>query len=90
MTFTSDFPNETVSILARERGTRVCGIVSRDGEYTARAGDPVVVIPPKYSDRITPYTEGLCAVVWHLLLSDFLLQMKMTMWKNPAKRWCFR
>ena len=72
--------------LAKERGARVCGIVGRDGGYTARAGDAVVIIPPKFSDRITPHTEGLCAVVWHLLVSHPLLQMKTTMWESVAKR----
>ncbi len=72
--------------LAKERGARVCGIVGRDGGYTAKAGDAVVVIPPKFSDRITPHTEGLCAVVWHLLVSHLLLQMKATMWESVAKR----
>ena len=72
--------------LAKERGARVCGIVGRDGGYTAKAGDAVVVIPPMFPDRITPHTEGLCAVVWHLLVSHPLLQMKATMWESVAKR----
>jgi D-sedoheptulose 7-phosphate isomerase len=72
--------------LAKERGARVCGIVGRDGGYTAKAGDAVVIIPPMFPDRITPHTEGLCAVVWHLLVSHPLLQMKATMWESVAKR----
>ena len=72
--------------LAKERGARVCGIVGRDGGYTAKAGDAVVIIPPMFPDRITPHTEGLCAVVWHLLVSHPLLQMKATMWESVSKR----
>lgn len=72
--------------LARDLGAKVCGIVGRDGGYTARAGDAVVVIPPKYADRITPHTEGLCAVIWHLLVSHPLLQTKTTMWESVAKK----
>ena len=80
-------PNLVKAIdLARERGAKVCGVVGRDGGYTARAGDAVVVIPPKFGDRITPHTEGLCAVVWHLLVSHPLLQMKTTMWESVAKK----
>lgn len=68
--------------LARERGARVLGIVGRDGGYTARAGDAVVVIPPMYADRVTPHTEGLAAVVWHLLVSHPVLQRKTTKWEG--------
>ena len=80
-------PNLVKAIdLARDCGAKVCGIVGRDGGYTARAGDAVVVIPPKFGDRITPHTEGLCAVIWHLLVSHPLLQTKTTMWESVAKK----
>lgn len=80
-------PNLVKAIdLARERGAAICGIVGRDGGYTARSGDAVVVIPPLFTDRITPHTEGLCAVVWHLLVSHPLLQEKSTMWESVAKK----
>ena len=32
-------------------------------------------------DRITPHTEGLCAVLWHLLVSHPLLQRVPTKWE---------
>ena len=44
----------------------------------------VVVIPPLYSERITPHTEGLCAVVWHLLVSHPTLQRSATKWESAA------
>ena len=43
-----------------------------------RLAEACVVIPPLFADRITPHTEGLCAVVWHLLVSHPALQ--------PARR----
>ena len=80
-------PNLVKAIdLAKEQGAAVCGIVGRDGGYTAMAGDAVVVIPPLFSDRVTPHTEGLCAVVWHLLVSHPSLQAKATMWESVAKK----
>jgi D-sedoheptulose 7-phosphate isomerase len=72
--------------LAKDVGAVVCGIVGRDGGYTARMGDAVVVIPPIFENRITPHTEGICAVIWHLLVSHPLLQMKTTMWESVAKK----
>ena len=56
-------------MLAKEVGAKVFGVVGRDGGYTKTAADACVVIPPTYADRVTPHTEGLCAVVWHLLVS---------------------
>jgi D-sedoheptulose 7-phosphate isomerase len=69
---------------AREVGAAAYGIVGRDGGYTARVADAVVVIPPIYSDRITPHTEGLCAVVWHLLVSHPDLQRAATKWESAS------
>ena len=70
--------------VAREVGASVFGIVGRDGGHTARAADACVVIPPLYTDRITPHTEGLCAVVWHLLVSHPTLQVNVTRWEEVA------
>ncbi len=69
---------------ARERGAPVFGIVGRDGGYTARCAEAAVVIPPLFADRITPHTEGLCAVVWHLLVSHPQLQRVSTKWEAVA------
>jgi D-sedoheptulose 7-phosphate isomerase len=63
---------------AREVGASVFGIVGRDGGYTARVADGCVVIPPLAAERVTPHTEGLCAVVWHLLVSHPELQRAAT------------
>ncbi|MDZ4796632.1 MAG: SIS domain-containing protein [Bryobacteraceae bacterium] len=68
--------------LAQERRAKIYGIVGRDGGYTARCADACVVIPPVYADRVTPHTEGLCAVVWHLLVSHPALKSQQTMWES--------
>lgn len=70
--------------VAKAVGATVTGIVGREGGYTAQAGDAVVVIPPVYPDHITPHTEGLCAVVWHLLVSHPALKMMPTKWESAA------
>ncbi len=70
--------------LARARGAKIYGIVGRDGGYTAQTADACVVIPPVYAERITPHTEGLCAVVWHLLVSHPALKNQQTMWESVA------
>ena len=70
--------------LATTMGASVYGIVGRDGGSTARVADAVVVIPPLFADRITPHTEGLCAVVWHLLVSHPELQRNAAKWERTT------
>jgi D-sedoheptulose 7-phosphate isomerase len=71
--------------LARAVGARVFGVVGRDGGFTAKVADACVVIPPLAAERITPHTEGLCAVVWHLLVSHPALQTKPTKWESLGR-----
>lgn len=70
--------------LAQSVGAKIFGIVGRNGGYVAQAGTTVVIIPPLYADRITPHTEGLAAVVWHLLVSHPALQLNATKWEHVA------
>jgi D-sedoheptulose 7-phosphate isomerase len=68
--------------LAAERGASVFGVVGRDGGSTAKMADACVVIPTVSAERVTPHTEGLCAVVWHLLVSHPALQTQATKWES--------
>jgi D-sedoheptulose 7-phosphate isomerase len=40
------------------------------------------VIPVASDERVTPHTEGLCAVVWHLLVSHPLLAAHPGKWES--------
>jgi len=71
--------------LAREVGARVVGVVGRDGGATARMADACVVIPIVNDSMITPHTEGLQAVVWHLLVSDPDVQREVTKWESVSR-----
>ena len=69
--------------LARERGRG--GVRRRRQGRRRDAGAPAeacVVIPTVSPDRITPHTEGLCAVVWHLLVSHPALKRAATKWES--------
>jgi D-sedoheptulose 7-phosphate isomerase len=67
---------------AKEASAVVFGIVGRDGGFTQRVADTCVLIPPLYSERVTPHTEGLAAVVWHLLVSHPALKARPTKWES--------
>ena len=68
--------------VAREAGARIFGVVGRDGGYTAQVADACVVIPTENAERVTPHTEGLCAVVWHLLVSHPAVQVSSAKWES--------
>jgi D-sedoheptulose 7-phosphate isomerase len=68
--------------LARERSCKIFGVVGREGGFTAEVADACVIIPPRFPDRATPHTEGLCAVVWHLLVTHPLLAVHGTKWES--------
>jgi len=67
---------------AKELGAKVVGVVGKDGGYTKKVGDAVVVIPTVNADHITPLTEAFQAVVWHLLVSHPKLQVNPTKWES--------
>jgi D-sedoheptulose 7-phosphate isomerase len=78
-------PNLVKAIeLAQEMGAKVFGIVGRDGGATRRTADASVLIPPLATDRVTPHTEGICAVIWHLLVSHPSLQRATTKWESVS------
>ena len=68
--------------LARQFGARVFGIVGTPDGYTAENADACLVIPPLVEARRTPHTEGLAAVVWHLLVSHPALKVSETKWES--------
>ncbi|MGZ3723334.1 MAG: SIS domain-containing protein [Bdellovibrionales bacterium] len=68
--------------LAKEVKAKVFGIVGRNGGFTKESATACVVIPPLYPDHITPHTEGLAAVVWHLVVSHPALKTKATKWES--------
>jgi D-sedoheptulose 7-phosphate isomerase len=67
---------------ASTAGAHIFGIVGRDGGFTREAAGFCILVPVIAADRITPHTEGLCAVLWHLLVSHPLLQRSAAKWES--------
>jgi D-sedoheptulose 7-phosphate isomerase len=72
---------------ARQIGAKICGIVGRDGGFTARVSDACVVVPTVNPETITPQTESFQAVIWHLLVSHPRLKASEMKWESvqPAR-----
>jgi D-sedoheptulose 7-phosphate isomerase len=66
--------------LAKEVGARITGIVGRDGGYTALKADVCLIVPTVNTQTVTPHSESLQAVIWHLLVSHPKLKEHSTKW----------
>lgn len=71
--------------LAKTLGSKVVGVVGRDGGYTAQVADVCVVIPTVNPDNVTPHSEAFQGVVWHLLVSHPSLKANQTKWEAAVK-----
>ncbi len=71
--------------LAKDRGAKIVGIVGRDGGYTAKHADAVVIVPVVNQNHITPQTESFHSLVCHLLVSHPTLKTQATKWESVAK-----
>jgi len=67
---------------ARQIGAAITGIVGRDGGYTAKTADAVVIIPTVNPDHVTPHTEAFHGVIWHLLVTHPKLKAGATKWES--------
>jgi len=67
---------------AKSVGSKILGIVGRDGGYTAKTADACVIIPVVNPQHVTPHSEAFQAVVWHLLVSHPALKQVQTKWES--------
>jgi D-sedoheptulose 7-phosphate isomerase len=69
---------------AKEAGAKICGIVGRDGGFTAKVADACVLVPVINPANITPHTESFQALVWHLLVSHPKLKAAEMKWESAT------
>ena len=70
---------------AKTVGSRITGVVGRDGGYTAKVADVCVIVPTVNAETVTPHSEAFQAVVWHLLVSHPKLKSNQTKWESAAR-----
>jgi D-sedoheptulose 7-phosphate isomerase len=63
-------------------GASITGIVGRDGGTVAKLSETCVVIPEVNSSHVTPQTEGLQALLWHLMVSHPDLAVTRGKWET--------
>ena len=69
---------------AQQVGAKICGVVGRDGGFTARVSDACVVVPTVNPETVTPHTESFQAVIWHLLVSHPRLKASEMKWESAC------
>ncbi|MCH9614519.1 MAG: Phosphoheptose isomerase [Chlamydiia bacterium] len=67
---------------AKKRGMKVFGIVGRNGGYTKKFGDTVIVVPTVDPTLITPLSESFQTVIWHGLVSHPKLSCNVAKWEG--------
>lgn len=67
---------------AQQVGAKICGIVGRDGGFTAKVADACIVVPVVNPVTITPHTESFQALVWHLLVCHPRLKAAEMKWES--------
>ena len=60
----------------------IIGVVGRDGGYTAKVADAVIIVPTLDPQTVTPHTESFQAVVWHLIVTHPLLAAHRMKWES--------
>ena len=67
---------------AQEVRAVICGVVGRDGGYTAQVADSCILVPVVNPSAITPHTESFQAMIWHLLVSHPKLRVAQMKWES--------
>jgi D-sedoheptulose 7-phosphate isomerase len=70
---------------AKVVGANVFGIVGRDGGFTARVGNHVIIVPTVNTENVTPHAESFQVVIWHLLVSHPALKTNQTKWESALR-----
>tara|TARA_Y100000741_G_scaffold264549_1_gene205052 strand:- start:7 stop:597 length:591 start_codon:yes stop_codon:yes gene_type:complete len=65
---------------AKNKKSKILGIVGMDGGYTKKKADAVIIIPTIDKKLITPYSESFQSVIWHCLVTHPMLQSKKMKW----------
>lgn len=66
--------------LGKKKKCKIVGLVGRDGGYTKKIGNNVVVINVDKKELVTPIVEPFQVVLWHFVVSHPLLKINKTKW----------
>ena len=59
---------------------KIFAIVGRDGGYVAQKSEDIIIVPTVNSVHVTPHSESVQSIVWHLIVSSPDLKINSTKW----------
>ncbi|MBA3995428.1 MAG: sugar isomerase [Cyanobacteria bacterium DS2.3.42] len=69
---------------SQELGAPIIGIVGKNGGATAKAATVTILIQEIDKELVTPITESIQSVIWHLLASHPVLQANKAKWESEV------
>jgi D-sedoheptulose 7-phosphate isomerase len=74
-------PNIVKAIsLAKSVKSKIVGVIGRDGGYTKINADACILIPTENPKHVTPMTESLHVLMWHLIITHPKIADNKTKW----------
>lgn len=70
---------ETIKYAKKQKG-KIISVIGKKKSFAYKNSTVSIVIPNNNPKNITPHTEGLQAVVWHMMVSHKSLQANKTKW----------
>jgi D-sedoheptulose 7-phosphate isomerase len=65
---------------AKGVGAKIFGIVGKEGGFTLKNSNSTILVPNLFPLNVTPHTEGIAAIIWHLMVSHPRLKERATKW----------
>ena len=65
---------------ARNMRGKIISIVSSRKSFANKNSDISISVPDLYKKRVTPHTESIQALIWHLMVSNSKLKVNKTKW----------
>jgi len=65
---------------AKLKKAKICGVVGKNGGYTAKVANECLRIPVDNLKNLTPHSEAFQAVIWHLIVTHPELKKFKTKW----------
>ena len=65
-----------------DKSNKIISITGKKEGYASKNSDVSIIFNISNNKHITPHTEGLTSVIWHLLVSHPLLKINETKWES--------
>src|SRR3989475_2799020 len=70
---------------AKDKGATICGVVGRDGGYTAQVADACLIVPTVNPAPVTAPTQSFQPLLWHPLASHPALKASAMKWESVRR-----